>query len=167
MHLQWMRLKFIYLLIFFNWDNVSLFSTGRHGTSYRTRLTSNYQRSTCLYSTVAWIRKMSCSYTRTRFMQCIFFTYTCLWFLSFVHKIDLLNLLVLCKVSAVSVCILEEELISTHSVSSLWEKGKNGSMIGFISYEFLISSRTCDFYLILGIYKCWLQEHIIVMQQSH
>lgn len=138
----------VYLFInFFYWDNVSLFSTGRHGTSYRTRLTSNYQRSTCLYSTVAWIRKMSCSYTRTRFMQCIFFiAYTCLWFLSFVHKIDLLNLLVLCKVSAVSVCILEEELISTHSVSSLWEKGKNGSMIGFISYEFLISSRTCNFF---------------------
>lgn len=133
----------VYIFInFFNWDNVSLFSTGRHGTSYRTRLTS---KSTCLCSTAAWIRKMSCSYTRTRFMQCIFFTYTCLWFLSFVHKIDLLNLLVLCKVSAVSVCILEEELISTHSVSSLWEKGKNGSMIGFISYEFLISSRTCDF----------------------
>lgn len=97
--------------------------------------------------TVAGIRKMSFYYTRNRFMQCIFFTYTCLCFLSFVHKIDLLNLMFLCKLSAVSVCILEEELISTHCVSSLRKKGKNGCMMGFISYEFLISNRTCNFYL--------------------
>lgn len=144
-----MRLKFIYLLIYLFIERMSHY-LALEDMKLAIVSCSNYQMSTCLCSTVAWIRKMSCSYTRTRFMQCIFFIYTCLWFLSFVHKIDLLNLLVLCKVSAVSVCILEEELFSTRSVS-LREKGKNGSVIGFISYEFLISSRTRNFYLIYSI----------------